>query len=179
MVNASELLINVVIEDRAYGDYGLWPKWHVVGYASLHWAYVVTSTTGGEAAPDPFLCHARNSVSPYPCPALLGLGRPTARKAVGDAGKGGWRKRMPRCNGADTGMQHARQRKLCPLPSGLSSRDDWLKPARSVAEREKASHRPAPLVLLHLRVIRDREFGLWFGSPSEPRSVLLPAMTGG
>ena len=141
-MNASELLVNVVIEDRAYGDYRLWPKWHVVGCSSLHWEHVVTSTTGGQAAPNPFTCHARNSVSPYLCPALLSLGRPTARKAVGGAGKGGWKKRMPRCNGVDTGMKHARRRKPCPLPSGLSSRDDRLKPVRRTAERERRATGP-------------------------------------
>lgn len=46
----------------------------------------------------------RNRVSPY----LRPMGRPTARKAVGGVGKGGRRKRMPGCNGRDTGWNIAR-----------------------------------------------------------------------
>jgi hypothetical protein len=40
----------------------------------------------------------RNRVSPYPRPSA---GRPTARKADGDAGMGNQRKRRLPCNGAD------------------------------------------------------------------------------
>ena len=54
--------------------------------------------TGEKPTPNLPLSLTWNTVSPYPCPIL---GRPTARKAVGDAGMGGRRKRTLRCNGAD------------------------------------------------------------------------------
>ena len=36
------------------------------------------------------------------------LGQLTERKTYGNAGRGGWRKRMPTCNGLDTGSRFAR-----------------------------------------------------------------------
>ena len=68
----------------------------------------------------PSCCSCRNSVSPSSRP--LG-GRGAARRTVAVAGRGWRRKRRPRCNGVDTGMEHARRRKSCPLPSGRPSRE--------------------------------------------------------
>ena len=66
----------------------------------------------------PSCCSCRNSVSPSSRP--LG-GRGAARRTVATAGRGWRRKRRPRCNGVDTGMQNARRRKPCPLPPGHAS----------------------------------------------------------
>ena len=68
--------------------------------------------------PPPSCCSCRNSVSPSSRPPG---GRGAARRTVAVAGRGWRRKRRPRCNGADTGMEHARRRKPCPLPPGHAS----------------------------------------------------------
>lgn len=65
MVNASELLINVVIVDRAYGSYRLAPKWQVEGCSVLHSEHVITDSIGEEAAPYFSVSSARNSVNLY------------------------------------------------------------------------------------------------------------------
>lgn len=79
--------------------------------------------TGEKPAPNLPSLLTWNTVSPYPCPAM---GRQTARNAVGDAGMGGRRKRMPRCNGADRGCGSPTlpRPKGSRLPTGLSSRED-------------------------------------------------------
>lgn len=46
-----------------------------------------------------------------PCISPTLVGKPTARKAEGNAGLGRRKKRMPRCNGADTGCNISRLRK--------------------------------------------------------------------
>jgi hypothetical protein len=45
------------------------------------------------------------------CVLKVELGKPVfllIRKTYGNAGRGGWRKRMPTCNGLDTGSRFAR-----------------------------------------------------------------------
>ena len=50
---------------------------------------------------------------------FVSLGRNAARGSVAVAGRGCRKKRMPCCNGADTGLTQVRRRKSCPLPTGL------------------------------------------------------------
>lgn len=52
-------------------------------------------------------------------PVFLPLGRRIARDAVGDAGMGCWRKRMPVCNGLDRGSNFALTRKGADFQAGL------------------------------------------------------------
>ena len=130
-MNASELLINVVI--------GSEPTVIIGSDQNGEWSVVLFYIGDTSSlAPPAKRQHLNHSVPytelgkpvslPYSLELLLkGQGKPTARKAVGGAGKGGWKKRMLRCNGVDTGFERTRRRKSCPLPSGLSSRDDRLK----------------------------------------------------
>jgi len=46
-----------------------------------------------------------------PCIPPISIGKSTARETDGDAGLGGWKKRMPCCNGWDTGFNVTRLRK--------------------------------------------------------------------
>jgi hypothetical protein len=62
--------------------------------------HVDTSATGGKAGPKLFVLLAWNWVSPYFRPQNC-VGKPIARKAAGNAGKGWWKKRTPGCNGLD------------------------------------------------------------------------------
>ena len=103
------------------------PKRYVVGSARIEWADAAYMTTGEEATPTPAPLLRRNSVSPSLRPSG---GRGAARRPVAVAGRRTWRKRRLRCNGADTGMKHARRGNSCPLPHGRSSRDDRLNPAK-------------------------------------------------
>ena len=103
------------------------PKWYVVRSPLPQWGDAAISTTGKQATPNPALLHRRNSVSPSLRP--FG-GRGAARRTVAVAGKGWWRKQMPRCNGADTGMEHVRRGNPCQLPPGRSLRDDLSNPSK-------------------------------------------------
>ena len=98
----------------------LGPKGCVVGPVPDVWTGAAAMTTGEQTAPVPVVLSLRNSVSPSLRPFA---GREAARRPDAAAGRGGWRKRRPRCNGVDTGMEHARRRKSCPLPSGRPSRE--------------------------------------------------------
>ena len=118
--------------EQAEVAFALEPKRCGVGFTLPEWVDAATQTPGEQTVPNPILLQKRNSVSPSLRPAR---GRRAARRSVAVAGKGRRRKRMPRCNGADTGMKHARQGNLCPLPSGRSSRDDRLNPERKHPER--------------------------------------------
>ncbi|MBA9982561.1 hypothetical protein D7S55_14430 [Ralstonia pickettii] len=73
-------------------------------------------------------------VSPYGCPSAVGLGRRTARNAVGCAGMGGWRKRMPGCNGPDRGWN------ITPRESEQTS--NWSFVARRLTETRELKSLP-------------------------------------
>ena len=136
----------------------LGPKWCGVGFTPQVWVNAAITTPGEETTPNPVLLLKRNSVSPSPRPTR---GRGAARRTDAVAGRGGRRKRMPRCNGADTGMQHARRRKLCRLPSGRSSRDDRHNPRTGNPARLAPSRAPN-----RRRVVSLAPFG-------EPSTALL------
>ena len=126
-VNVCEWLSKRRYPDQAEVAITLGPKWYVVGFTPLHWVNAATTTIGGKATPNLALLFKWNSVSPSLCP--LG-GREAVRRPVAVAGRGRWRKRMTRCNGAYTGMKHVRQGNLCPLPPGRSLRDDLIQPIK-------------------------------------------------
>lgn len=101
MANDSEPLLNVVTskEPKALtgsGQNGTWP-----GIPAMTSGIVDKAATGEKAGPNPPMSPTRNRVSPYSC---RNTGRPTARKAERDAGRGRRRKRRPFCNGTDTGL---------------------------------------------------------------------------
>lgn len=111
MVNASKLSINVVtmIEPTTAigsGQNGAWPC-----CLPLEWGHAELKATGGQTGPSPFESSTWNRVSPYSRPQ----GRPTARKVVGDAGRGGRSKRMPSRNRTDRGCN------IVPRESGQTS----------------------------------------------------------
>lgn len=124
-----EGLINVVISNKRNVADTLEPKRYVTGCFSLR---MRTHCHTRDRRRDP--THPRRVVQmelgkPIIAPGGFVLtGRSAARQSVAVAGRGGWRKRRSCCNGGDTGMQHVRRRQPCPLPSGLSSRDDRLNP---------------------------------------------------
>lgn len=68
----------------------------------LHLGMRCHKTLGVFAEPTLLVLLIWNSETPYFRLALQG--RPTARDAVGSAGLGGWKKRMPGCNGLDRGL---------------------------------------------------------------------------
>ena len=76
------------------GQNGKWPGLGIFAFPSGD-----VAPPGYESAPKFLMLLRRNTVNPYPCP----LGRPTVRKAVEGAGRGGRKKRRPSCNGTDTG----------------------------------------------------------------------------
>ena len=53
---------------------------------------------------------------------FVSLGRRTARGSDVVAGIRGWKKRMPHCNGVDTGLKQVRRRKSCPTSNWSASR---------------------------------------------------------
>lgn len=65
----------------------------------LHWEHTDTKTAGVLAGTNPLVSSTRNSVSPIS--RLRKEAGVPARAVVGVAGKGGWRKRRPVCNGSD------------------------------------------------------------------------------
>lgn len=160
MVNASELLINVVtmIEPTAVigsGQNGMWSC-----CLALESGHVGHCTTGGQAGPSLFTSSVWNRVSPNFRPR----GRRTARNADGSEGKGGRRKRMPSCNGADRGWN------ITPRETGQTS--DWSLLARG----PKYPHRTT---------MHDQNAGALlrpgvscFGSPCQPDGELALPIRG-
>jgi hypothetical protein len=112
MVNGYELLINIVTSNGPKTLIGPAQNGNVAGLPFLTWGSTDIHATGGKAEPKPLVRFTRNTVNPYRCPGRLG--RSTARKAVGGAGKGWRRKRTPACNGSDrscVARQHYSTRK--------------------------------------------------------------------
>lgn len=127
-INESELLINAVRANKPKVLTGLnqkvrgWmPPWELGAHGR--------QATGEEAGSNPSELAKRNTVSPYRRPIM---GRPTARKAVGGAGRGCRKKRMPGCNGSDRGcgLPTSSRPKGSRLPTGLSSRENRQNPHR-------------------------------------------------
>lgn len=123
MVNICESALNLVsciVPKMLLGtdQNGTW-----VGLRICHFRSEDFEPTGEKPAPNLPSSLTWNTVSPYLRPAM---GRPTARSAVGGAGMGGRRKRMPRCNGADRGCGSptSPRPKGSRLPTGLSSREN-------------------------------------------------------
>ena len=79
---------------------------------------------GEQTGPTPSREHMRNVVSPYSSRE----GKRAARRTVRGSGMGSRRKRMPSCNGADTGRVPGAR--ACRLPRGLSSRENVAKRPR-------------------------------------------------
>lgn len=78
----------------------LWPKLAMQSVVpSDAWDTRTYQTAGVNAGANSFMSSVFNIVNPTPCPGF-GAGT-SARKADGVAGRGGWRKRRPFCNGAD------------------------------------------------------------------------------
>lgn len=124
-----EGLINAVIFNKRNVADALGPKWYVTGCSPLDWEHTATYVTGERIPPTPCRVVQMELGKPIIAPGgFVPTGRSAARQSVAVAGRGGWRKRRSCCNGGDTGMQHVRRRKPCPLPSGLSSRDDRVSP---------------------------------------------------
>ena len=132
-VNVCEWLINVVKSDRR----------KVTDTPGPNGASQVVSFHGGDTLPS---CdrridhtHPRRVVQtelgkPDTVPIdFVSLGRNAARGSDAVAGRGGWKKRMPCCNGADTGLQQVRRRKSCPLPTGLHREMTGTTPNRRTA----------------------------------------------
>ena len=124
-----EGLVNVVSSNKRNVAETLEPNWYVTGCSLFDWEHTATYVTGEKIPPTPRRVVQMELGKPVTVPGRFVLsGRSAARQSGAVAGKGGWRKQTPCCNGGDTGMQHVRRRKPCPLPSGLSSRDDRLNP---------------------------------------------------
>ena len=66
-------------------------------------------------------------------------GRKAARRSDAVVGKGGRRKRMSLCNGADTGLRQVRRRKSCPLPTGLHREMTGTTPRQTIDAASAAS----------------------------------------
>jgi len=75
-----------------------------MGRAALHSALVIHKSPGREQAPNPMNSNRRNVETPY----RSLRGRQAARPVVGGAGLGCRKKRMPDCNGSDTGWNITR-----------------------------------------------------------------------
>ena len=134
-VNVCEWLINVVRNDRR----------KVTGTPEPNGASQVVSLPHRGTLP---LCdrrkdhtHPRRVVQtelgkPDTVPIdFVSLGRNAVRGSVAVAGRGGRKKRMPCCNGADTGLQQVRRRKSCPLPTGLHREMTGTTPNRRTARK--------------------------------------------
>jgi len=74
-------------------------KRHAAGCFHLHLEHTDRKAAGVQAGTKSLVSFKRNKVSPMSRP-FTGAGV-AVRHAVEAAGKGGWRKRMPLCNGAD------------------------------------------------------------------------------
>ena len=92
----------------------------MVGTAFFDFAFVTHIPPGPEQAPNAAYFHKRNVETP--CRSLHG--QQAARSAYGGPGTGTGRKRMPGCNGRDTGCNITR-RESGRLPHGLSSPGSW------------------------------------------------------
>lgn len=87
-----------------------------VGTAFLDCAFVTHIPSGPEQAPNPTYFRKRNVETPY----RSLRGQQAVRPAHGGAGTGSGKKRMPGCNGRDTGATSP-DAKAGRLPHGLSS----------------------------------------------------------
>lgn len=76
-----------------------------VGTAFLDYAFVTHIPSGPEQAPNPTYFRKRNVETPY----RSLRGQQAARPAHGGAGTGSGKKRMPGCNGRDTGCNITRR----------------------------------------------------------------------
>ena len=99
-MNTCESAIKIVTYDKRKWLLRLNQTVLEVGTASLDCAFVTHKPPGREQAPNPTYFCKRNVETPY----RSLRGQQAARSAYGDAGVGYWKKRMLRCNGADTGF---------------------------------------------------------------------------
>ena len=123
MVNTRESAIKIVSYDKRKWLLRLDQNGKEVGTASLKYAFVTHTPPGQQQAPNPTYLCKWNVETPYRSPS--GDSRPQGF-ANGGAGVGYWKKRMPCCNGADTGFNVTRRE------SGPTS--DWWYVARKLVE---------------------------------------------
>ena len=102
-----------------------WTKRYVARSGRSELARRRCRATGVEAGPNPRRFRRCNVVSPLSPPPRTprGRGKRAARRAGGAAGRGGGRKRMPCCNGADrgcAGRPHHPTRKRADFPLVLA-----------------------------------------------------------
>ena len=106
MVKVSESAIKTVSCNKPKRLLGLSQKASEAGCSSLHCDIVGHKLPGREQAPNPTYSWKRNLETPYR--SRHGSGQRAVRHAYGGAGLGCWKKRMPCCNGADTGLKVTR-----------------------------------------------------------------------
>jgi hypothetical protein len=130
MVNESEPLINVVSEDKRKRLIGFHKKLKRLDQKGKGAGIGAPNSPIADGAPSAErrdLTHA-GTCTERGKPVALPLGKRAVRRADGDTGKGGWRKRKPAYNRLDkdgvaprtTTSSYA---KASRLPSGLSSRE--------------------------------------------------------
>ena len=121
-MNTCESAIKIVTYDKRKWLLRLNQTVLEVGTASLKCAFVTHTPPGPEQAPNPTYLCKWNVATPY----RSLRGQQAARSAYGGAGIRYRKKRMPRCNGADTGFNVTRRE------SGPTS--DWWYVARKLVE---------------------------------------------
>ena len=100
MRNTCELLINVVKLNRLKVLISLGQNGKGYGWGALVSSHVILIPPANRQA----LTHCVLKAELGKPVFLPVLGQLTERKTYGNAGRGGWKKRMPTCNGLDTGF---------------------------------------------------------------------------
>ena len=124
MVNTCESALKIVIYDKPKWLLGLSQKAKEMGGWCIPYRLVAHMSPGRKQAPNPMYFWKRNVETPYR-PWILS-GRCAARHTDGGAGLRCRKKRMPYCNGTDTGLNVTRHE------SGPTS--DWSFIARKSVE---------------------------------------------
>src|SRR6202789_3583589 len=104
MVNTRESAIKIVTANKRKWLMRLNQKVTETGSAPRVWAFVTRMSPGRKQAPNPTHFYRRNVGTPY----RSLRGQLAARLAYGGAGLGCRKKRMPGCNGPDTGWDITR-----------------------------------------------------------------------
>lgn len=124
---------NVNTCNRRYSETsqkGCWlgPKGTRVVWASPTGLDTDINPAGGQGGPKVFVVKYAERGNPVSSPGAIRAGA-TARHAVGDAELRGWKKRMPFCNGADTGFKVTRPER--------EQTSIWCPAARTLGESRK------------------------------------------
>lgn len=98
---------NCRYSETSQKGYWLGPKGTRVVWASRTGLDTDNNPAGGQGGPKVFVVKYAERGKPVSSPGAIRAGA-TVRHAVGDAELRGWKKRMPFCNGADTGFKVTR-----------------------------------------------------------------------